>query len=123
MQTDTNAIVQAFLEAYYKSMMNDRPSLANFYTDSSLMSYTGTEHTGKVQIMEKFNSMSYKTINYNFDNYDVQPSPLNGGLLIFVTGSLVMDGENKFVFSQVFQLLPNQSGGYFLFNDMFRLIY
>ena len=120
---DTNQVVVSFLDAYYKTMMNDRKSLVNFYTESSCMTYTGTEHKGLTQIMEKFNGMSFKSINYKFDNYDVQPSPSNGGLVIFVTGSLVMDGENNFTFAQVFQLLPNQQGGYYLFNDMFRLIY
>ena len=102
--------------------MNDRESLLNFYTEESCFSYERSEHKGLQAIGEKLSSFSFKKINYNFDDYDVQPSPVSGGLVICVVGQLQLDGSDNFNFSQIFQLVPNGSGGYYLHNDIFRLV-
>lgn len=67
-------------------MMTDRPSLINFYTEDSCFSFERSDHKGLVAINEKLGSFSFQTISYNFDEYDVQPSPIQGGLFIFVVG-------------------------------------
>lgn len=56
------------------------------------------------------------------DTLDSQPSG-NGGILIFITGNMVIDEEAAPMrFSQTFQLMPG-SGSYYVFNDIFRLNY
>ena len=52
----------------------------------------------------------------------VQPSPGNG-LLVFVSGQLSIDDGAPLRFAQVFNLqpIPNQPGGLFVLNDLFRL--
>ena len=48
---------------------------------------------------------------------------MSGGLVVFVTGQLITDGESKPLnFSQVFALM-NAGGSYVVTNDMFRLNY
>ena len=43
-------------------------------------------------------------------------------MLIDVVGSLNMDSQNNFQFSQTFVLVPNEGGGYSVMNDIFRLV-
>ena len=119
---DSQEIVKSFLNSYYQTMMTNRPGLINFYTESSCFSYERSEHKGLQSINEKLAGFSFKSINYNFDEFDVQPAPIEGGLVIMVVGELQLDGSDNFRFSQVFQLLPNGNGGYYLHNDIFRLI-
>ena len=113
-------LVTNFLNAYYGAMMNNRPSMANFYNDSSILSYEGDNRAGLKEIKDKFEGLSFKTIQFNFENHDFQPTPM-GGLLVSVNGKLLMDGENNFGFYQIFHLVPDNNGGWFLSNDMFRL--
>lgn len=41
-----------------------------------------------------------------------------------VTGALLVDEEQKAMsYTQTFQLLPDGQGSFFVFNDIFRLIY
>lgn len=87
--------------------MSNRENLINFYTDNSCFSYERSEHKGLQAISEKLKSFSFKQIQYNFDDYDVQPSPIDGGLVIFVAGELQLDGSDNFKFAQMFQLVPN----------------
>ena len=96
--------------------------MINFYTEDSYLSFEGSKTKGLKDIMNKIDSLTFKNIKYNFDVYDLHPSPIPDGLLIMVTGTLQMDGENTFKFSQTFQLVKTNQGNYFLFNDIFRLI-
>jgi hypothetical protein len=44
-------------------------------------------------------------------------------MLVFVSGSLQLPGEEHLLkFSQMFHLIPNQ-GSFYVFNDIFRLNY
>ncbi|KAM3297598.1 hypothetical protein ACQJBY_039490 [Aegilops geniculata] len=47
----------------------------------------------------------------------------NGGMLIVVTGSLTMVDDVCQDFTQSFFLAPQEGGGYFVLNDIFRIIY
>lgn len=46
----------------------------------------------------------------------------NGGVLIVVTGSLTMADDVRQNFTQSFFLAPQEGGGYFLLNDIFRIM-
>lgn len=105
---DTQNLINTFLNTYYTTMQMDRQNMCNFYLDDSYMSYERSEHLGLQSIMEKFNSFTFKTIQYHFDEFDAQPSPIEGGFIIMVIGELQMDGSDNFKFAQTFHLLPNQ---------------
>ncbi|KAI5299698.1 hypothetical protein KEM56_003027, partial [Ascosphaera pollenicola] len=54
---------------------------------------------------------------------DAQPTQ-NGGILVLVTGALLVDEEGRPMnYTQTFHLLPDGAGSYFVFNDIFRLVY
>lgn len=118
-----NEISQQFLNTYYELMSNNRAGLLNLYNDVSCMTYEEDSFKGIAQIKEKLESIGSTSIKYEFDKFDLQPGPLDGTLLIVVIGGLKMDNDPPFKFTQTFQLAPNGKGGYYIHNDILRLIY
>ncbi len=55
-------------------------------------------------------------------SFDAQPT-FNNGILAFVNGDLIIDGnvEQPMKFSQVFHLCQGGQAGYYCHNDLFRL--
>ena len=53
---------------------------------------------------------------------DAQPTP--NGILVFVDGHVLTEGEDSapLRFAQIFHLVENGQGSYFVFNDIFNLI-
>ena len=122
---DIKQISEMFLNEYYKVMQYNREGrmqLVNFYQNASQMTYTGTTHTGLKDISEKIESLSFDKIEYAQMNSDVQSGPIPDSLIVFVTGYLCMDGSDQFRFAQVFNLLPNGSGGFYIHNDIFSVV-
>lgn len=118
-------IAVQFLEQYYTTMMApNRQPLINFYTNNSTMTYGGMEYKGLEDIKDKIESFAFKTIVYTINDKDVQQGPINNSLLISVIGQLVMDNDQnqRFTFFQVFNICPNQTGGLYIHNDIFRTI-
>lgn len=62
--SDINAIANAFIEHYYTTYAQNRAGLAGLYTDSSYMSYEGTQVAGTENIMAKLNSLAFKTVQH-----------------------------------------------------------
>jgi hypothetical protein len=91
-----------------------RMNLRNFYSEVSLMTYTGSTYRGLKEITEK--------IEYTNMNSDVQEGPIQGSIVVCVNGYLQMDGTDQFRFAQVFNILPNGNGGYYIHNDIFSII-
>ena len=50
----------------------------------------------------------------------MQPSA-NNGIVAFVCGELSIDGGQPLMFTEVFNLMPGGSQGYFILNNIFRL--
>lgn len=118
------AIAVQFLEQYYSAMMTNRPSLINFYNNNSTLTYGGSLYQGLEDIKDKIESFAFQTINYSINDKDVQQGPINNSMLITVIGSLIMDNNEaeRFTFFQVFNICPNQNGGLYIHNDIFRTI-
>eukprot|EP01017_Pseudomicrothorax_dubius_P040889 TRINITY_DN6484_c0_g1_i2.p1 TRINITY_DN6484_c0_g1~~TRINITY_DN6484_c0_g1_i2.p1 ORF type:complete len:124 (+),score=34.37 TRINITY_DN6484_c0_g1_i2:144-515(+) len=123
MDLDPYKLAEQFVTDYYNTLQNDRKSLVNFFTEDSVLSYNGESHKGLEAIKHQLKSLGYEKIVYSFDTCDVQPSPVSGGILIFCTGTVTIDNESQFKFSQCFQVLPNGSGGFYLHNDILRLVF
>lgn len=51
-------------------MMTSRPQIISLYRDNSCLSYEGDNRKGSKDIADKFEGLSFKTIQYNFENYD-----------------------------------------------------
>uniref|UniRef100_A0A7C9CVH8 NTF2 domain-containing protein n=2 Tax=Opuntia streptacantha TaxID=393608 RepID=A0A7C9CVH8_OPUST len=115
---------RAFVEHYYKLFDADRPSLTSLYQPSSLLTFEGQKFQGVEDISSKLNSLPFDQCRHLISTVDSQPSFLNGGILVFVSGSLQLAGEEHHLrFSQMFHLIPTAQGSFFVQNDIFRLNY
>lgn len=88
-----------------------------------------------------FQGLPFDKIEHRVDTLDAQPSNEQGGVLVLVTGALLVrnnhlrcrysqltvlsqiDEEQKPMnYTQTFQLMP-EGGSFFVFNDIFKLVY
>jgi hypothetical protein len=72
--------------------------------------------------MQKLGALPFANCQHRVASLDAQPS-VGGGILVFVTGQLLPEGEtNPLKFSQAFHLVP-VGGSFVVTNDLFRLNY
>ncbi|KAL8746955.1 MAG: hypothetical protein Q9184_007673, partial [Pyrenodesmia sp. 2 TL-2023] len=115
---------EQFTEFYYTTFDRNRSELAALYRDQSMLTFESAAVQGTTGIVEKLVSLPFGKIKHQIATFDAQPSNEQGGILVMVTGALLIDEEERPMnYTQIFQLLPNGSGSYFVFNDMFKLIY
>lgn len=115
-------IAKQFLQQYYSATMQNRAQLINFYTNNSIITAGGSTYRGLKEIAERIESFGFQNIQYKVISQDVQEGPINGSMLIFVTGFLQMDNDDQLRFSQVFNVCPNGSGGMYVHNDVFTVV-
>ncbi|KAL2868289.1 nuclear transport factor 2 family protein [Aspergillus lucknowensis] len=141
-------IAQQFVNFYYQTFDANRAGLAGLYVclwpqslqnlgeyrrvnsleiqqrDSSMLTFETSSVQGVNSIMEKLGGLPFQKVQHQVATLDAQPSSDQGGILVLVTGALLVDEEQKPMnYTQTFQLLPDGAGSYFVFNDIFRLIY
>ncbi|PKY08173.1 putative nuclear transport factor NTF-2 [Aspergillus campestris IBT 28561] len=117
-------IAQQFVTFYYQTFDNNRENLAGLYRDHSMLTFETSSVQGTAAIIEKLSSLPFQKVQHQVSTFDAQPSNAEGGILVLVTGALLVDEEQKPMnYGQSFQLLPDGAGSYFVFNDVFRLIY
>ncbi|KAJ3297739.1 Nuclear transport factor 2 [Borealophlyctis nickersoniae] len=122
---DPQAIGKSFVDYYYAMFDQDRSKLAPLYRAESMLTFEAQPFVGVQAISEKLTSLPFQRIQHKVNTVDVQPAnPQIGSLLVSVTGALMFDQEsNPQQFCQTFQLVPDGSGSYFVFNDIFRLCF
>ncbi|KAL5338710.1 hypothetical protein BJX70DRAFT_191685 [Aspergillus crustosus] len=117
-------IAQQFVTFYYQTFDGNREGLAGLYRDHSMLTFETSSVQGVASIMEKLGGLPFQKVQHQVATLDAQPSSEQGGILVLVTGALLVDEEAKPMnYAQTFQLLPDGAGSYFVFNDIFRLIY
>ncbi|KAJ3043470.1 Nuclear transport factor 2 [Rhizophlyctis rosea] len=124
--TDPNVVAKAFTDYYYQTFDADRTRLAPLYRPESMLSFEGAQTAGAEAIVKKLVELPLQGIQHKILTTDAQPSnPQAGSLLVTVTGQLITAGNeaNPQFFTQTFQLIPDGSGSYWVFNDVFRLCY
>lgn len=124
--SDCDAVGGAFVEYYYRTFdAGDRAALAALYGHASMLSFEGHAVAGAQEIGRKLAQLPFQQCRHAVCTVDCQPSPaVPGGILVFVSGSLQLDGEeHQLRFSQMFQLVPSEQGSFFVQNDIFRLNY
>ncbi|KAH0391062.1 hypothetical protein KCU89_g14919, partial [Aureobasidium melanogenum] len=68
--------------------------------------------------------LPFAKVQHEVSSLDAQPSNEAGGILVLVAGRLLVDEEQRpMSYTQSFQLLPDGAGSYYVFNDIFRLVY
>ncbi|KAA8646163.1 nuclear transport factor 2 family protein [Aspergillus tanneri] len=89
-----------------------------------MLTFETSSVQGVTSILEKLTSLPFQKVRHEIATFDAQPSNEQGGILVLVTGALLVDDEQKPMnYTQTFQLLPDGQGSYFVFNDVFRLVY
>ncbi|KAL9024303.1 MAG: hypothetical protein Q9196_006615 [Gyalolechia fulgens] len=117
-------VAQQFTQFYYTTFDQNRSNLAALYRDQSMLTFESHWVQGTSGIVEKLVSLPFQKIKHQVATLDAQPSSEQGGIIVMVTGALLVDEEERTMnYTQVFQLLPDGAGSYFVFNDMFKLIY
>ncbi|KAL4969750.1 nuclear transport factor 2 family protein [Aspergillus stella-maris] len=117
-------VAQQFVNFYYQTFDSSRAGLAGLYRDESMLTFETSATQGTASIVEKLTSLPFQKVQHQIATLDAQPSNPQGGILVLVTGALLVDDEQKPMnYTQTFQLLPDGAGSYFVFNDVFRLIY
>ncbi|KAL2222818.1 putative nuclear transport factor NTF-2 [Thermoascus aurantiacus ATCC 26904] len=121
---DFRAVAEQFVNFYYQTFDSNRSNLAGLYRDQSMLTFENSAHQGTANILEKLTSLPFQKVVHKVSTLDAQPSNEAGGILVMVTGALLVDEEqNPQGYTQTFQLLPDGQGSYFVLNDIFRLVY
>ncbi|MCJ1329705.1 Nuclear transport factor 2 [Thelotrema lepadinum] len=120
---DYQGIAKQFVEFYYQTFDQNRPNLAALYRDQSMLTFESSAVQGVSSIVEKLTALPFEKIVHRVDTSDAQPSGPNGEIIVMVTGALLIDAEQRpMSYVQVFNLMP-EAGSYFVYNDMFKLVY
>ncbi|XP_043706535.1 nuclear transport factor 2B-like [Telopea speciosissima] len=113
---------KAFVDHYYHLFDTNRVSLYTLYRPNSMLSFEGQKIQGVEEIVLKLTQLPFDHCKHTISTIDSQPSPCTGGIIVFVSGNLQLQGEEHHLrFSQMFHLV--QEGSYFVQNDIFRLNY
>ncbi|KAF2280103.1 putative nuclear transport factor NTF-2 [Westerdykella ornata] len=120
---DFEAIGKQFVQFYYSTFDTNRSALSSLYRDESMLTFETDKIAGVAAIVEKLTNLPFQKVEHKTDSVDAQPADAEGGILVLVTGALLTEGQERpMSFVQTFHL--KQAGGsYFVFNDIFRLVY
>ncbi|KAL2046322.1 hypothetical protein N7G274_001769 [Stereocaulon virgatum] len=121
---DFQTIARQFVEFYYNTFDSDRNKLSALYRDNSMLTFETDAKLGTKNILDKLTGLPFNSVKHQVATLDAQPSNESGGILVMVTGALLVDEEQRPMnYTQIFQLLPDGTGSFFVFNDIFKLIY
>ncbi len=120
-QFDT--IGRQFVDHFYKTFDANRSQLSGLYGANSMMTFENDQFQGAENIVKKLTTLGFQSVQHQLTTIDCQPNPSNSGVLVLVTGKLVVDGgSNPLMFTECFHLAPCATGFYVL-NDIFKLNY
>lgn len=116
-------IAKQFVQHYYASFDANRAGIGHLYRAESMLTFESASVLGAQAIVEKLAGLPFQKVKHQVATLDAQPSP-NDGVVILVTGALLVDEEQRAMnYTQAFQLLKGVDGQYFIFNDLFKLVY
>ncbi|KAF2191104.1 nuclear transport factor 2 [Zopfia rhizophila CBS 207.26] len=119
---DFVTIAKQFVEFYYMTFDKNRAELAALYRDHSMLTFEQDATLGTAAIIEKLQNLPFQQVQHRSDTIDAQPSA-EDGILVLVTGALMVEGQERpMSYTQAFQL-KRDGESWFVFNDVFRLVY
>lgn len=122
MANSGDQIGKQFAEHFYNTFKTNKQNLGSLYHAEAILDWEGNKHVGQQAITQKHNSLQFGNIDFKLRTVDCQPTA-SSGVIVFVTGQLLTEGETKPLdFSEVFHLVQ-QNSTWVLTNDMFRLNY
>ncbi|SAL97570.1 hypothetical protein [Absidia glauca] len=99
------------------------PSSSASFRESSMLTFEGQQFQGANAITQKLVELPFQKVAHKISTIDAQPSTAAGSIIVIVSGQLLIDEEqNPQFFTQSFVLIP-ENNSFYVFNDMFRLIY
>ena len=102
MEEQVEMVGRAFVDHYYHLFDNDRASLSSLYQPTSMMTFEGQKILGVDEISAKLNQLPFDKCQHAISTIDSQQSSSAGGIIVFVSGSLHLQGEEHHLrFSQV----------------------
>jgi hypothetical protein len=105
MEEHVEMVGRAFVDHYYHLFDNDRASLPSLYHPTSILTFEGQKVVGVDDISSKLNQLPFDQCRHMVSTIDSQPSACTGGVVVFVSGSLQLPGEEHHLrFSQVINL-------------------
>lgn len=114
-------VAKAFTQHYYQMKDTNVDGLAGLYQDTSMLTFESNQVQGGAAIVAKYKSVG--PVQHTVKSMDVQPSNNPNAMLIFVTGTVKIGGDNPLHFCEMFQLVSTAPGQYYVHNDIFRLNY
>ncbi|EEQ83839.1 Nuclear transport factor 2 [Blastomyces dermatitidis] len=127
---DYQAVAEQFVKFYYDTFDGKgdeegkgRDKLHLLYREESMLTFETSRVKGTNAIMEQLMGLPFQKVEHVQSTVDAQPTA-EGGVVVLVTGALMVDAETKPMnYSQLFHLRPDGTGSYYVFNDVFRLVY
>ncbi|URD73359.1 Nuclear transport factor 2 (NTF2) domain [Musa troglodytarum] len=119
-------IGSAFVQQYYHILHRSPEMVHKFYQDSSIVNRPNSDgEMTSVMSVQAINdmimSLDFRNCFTEIETADSQISYRNG-VLIVVTGSFIGQDAIRRKFAQSFFLAPQENGGYFVLNDVFRFL-
>ncbi|KAM7496242.1 hypothetical protein LguiA_020656 [Lonicera macranthoides] len=116
----------AFVQQYYHILHHSPALVHRFYQDISKLGRP--EDDGSMSVTTTMEAINSKIVSLNYGEFraeiksvDAQES-LNSGVHVLVTGFLTGKDNVTRNFAQSFFLAPQERGGYFVLNDIFRYV-
>ncbi len=86
-----------------------------------MMTFEGQQVQGPADIVQKLASVG--PVKHTVKSRDLQPTFSENALVIFVTGTVQISGDNPIHFSELFLLVSTAPQQYYVHNCIFRLNY
>jgi Nuclear transport factor 2 (NTF2) domain len=86
-----------------------------------MMTFEGQQFQGPQSIVEKL--VSVGAVKHTVKSRDIQPTFNENVLVIFVTGTVQIAGDNPIHYSELFILVSTAPQQYYVHNCIFRLNY
>ncbi|KAJ6830792.1 putative G3BP-like protein [Iris pallida] len=114
-----HVVGNAFVHQYYHVLLTSPDLVHRFYQDSSILSRPDCDEVIASAINDKL--LSYDFNRSEIESIDSQAS-YHDGVMIVVTGCLTGSDNSPRNFTQSFFLAPQDNGGFFVLNDIFRFL-
>lgn len=102
-----------------------RRELETLYRPESMLTWESQQAQGTQNIIATLTKPELDTVKHSLTSTDAQPAP-GGGVLVTVVGNLAVDNafDQPMPFTETFSLqpIPGRPGGFFIHNQIFRLI-
>ncbi|KAL1888494.1 Nuclear transport factor 2 [Sporothrix stenoceras] len=122
MASNFQAVAEQFVPFYYNTFDADRSQLQALYRDNSMLTFESASVLGAAAIVEKLKNLPFQRVKHVTSTIDPQPT-IADGVIVLVTGQLQVDEEERPMnFTQVFHLAKD-GDNYFVYNDVFKLIF